>query len=229
MGEIYRLPQVEVIPMDLDEGVPVIDLGYSEEGVLRIGVAKSLSEEQVDELVRRTRSRHWHPRLLSLPAAIAWVRHATHAAGKHTGPTLAAGGVVAAGAMLSLVVVASAPIPPQAAGHAVSRADVPSSVDADPPPVSIPVKPATARPGSVPPTPGGGVSTGGLPASQGPVASALATAGVPGAGSHPFKPARAMVVTSVKSALPLPSHPVRCMVQHVLQGGKLVNVTLCLH
>lgn len=230
MGEVHELPLYRVVRAKLGD----FDAFATDalDDILTIFVSDDLDDEKAAKEARRVWD-DWRQHLSSLSgAAIAWLCHAARAAGRHTGPTLSFGAAAgfAAGAML--VVVSSAPIPPQAGRPAVMAPQGGSDVETDPPPIPLPVKPAMARPGSVPAAPRGHAGAGGLPAaSQGPVASALASAGVPTPG-HPLKPTRTMVASSVRSALPsavpMPSRPVRCVVQVVLRDGKPVTVKKCL-
>lgn len=229
MGEVHEFPLYRVIRAKL-EGCSAFATDGTD-GIPIIVVSDELDDDKAAMEERRVWN-DWRNRLSTLSgAAIAWLCHAARAAGKHTGPTLAGASVagLAAGAMLTLVV--TNPAPPQASRPVVMRPQAQPDIEAGPLPT--PVKaPLSLTPGDSPTAPGGRSGSTVQPSATGPVASALATAGVPGAGSHPLKPARTMIATDVKNALPptvpFPSHPVQCVVQHVLPGGKVVNVTVCL-
>lgn len=216
MDEVFWYPDVNVIRADLDEGVPSIDLGSDESGKPTIKVAKSLSKSEVDDLVRQARERHKRPRWRSVPAAIAAFVHHGRSAGDHT--TLATGGVLATGAMLAMVVAGSAPLQQQAGGPPVTVPQSQPDVDVDPLGLAPPRPPAVQPVRVAAPARGRSVS-GSQARVPGSLTAALASAGVPVAGSHPLQPTRTMVVTSVRSALPtavpVSSHPVRMILAQV--------------
>lgn len=227
--EVFWYPDVNVVRAELDEGVASIDLGSDEDGKPTIKVAKSLSKPAVDELVRQARERHKRPRWRSVPAAIAAFVHHTRQAGDHT--TLATSGVLLGGVMLAVVVTGSAPLQQQAGGPPITAPRSQPDVDVDPL-GRVPLQPLSMQPAQVPATARGRSGGTGQARTPGSSTADLASAGVPVAGSHPLKPTRTMVAASVRSALPtvipVPQHPVRCVVQFMIRHGTPAEVRRCI-